>query len=122
MKQLFLEAGEITGQTFEISERMRGQIEEAGFTNVHEKVYKNPIGSWPADPKLKELGRWTQLGFDIGLEGYALATLTRVLGWNTTEVHVLLFVALSKLARTRLIFLQGTSAAGYQRQKDTLIS
>ena len=95
MKQLFQEAGKITGQTFEISERMRGEIEEAGFTNIHEKLYKCPMGGWPADPKLKELGQWTQLGFDIGLEGYALATLTRVLGWKTTEVHVLLFVTFS---------------------------
>lgn len=86
--ELYCEAGEITGQTFEIAEKMRGEIEKAGFTNIHEKVYKDPMGAWPADPKLRQLGQWTQLGFDIGLEGYALAPFTRVLGWNTNEVHV----------------------------------
>ncbi len=59
---------------------MKDKITEAGFVNVVEKVYKTPLGGWPADPKLRELGQWALLGFDIGLEGYALATLTRVLG------------------------------------------
>lgn len=77
--QHFREAGEITGQPFDISETMREKIDGAGFTNVHERIYKNPMGSWPADRKLRELGRWTLLGFDVGLEGYVLATFTRVL-------------------------------------------
>ncbi|PSS22460.1 hypothetical protein M430DRAFT_65619 [Amorphotheca resinae ATCC 22711] len=87
---LFREAGEITGQTFTIAETMKEEIENAGFVNVVEKVYKAPLGPWPADPKLQELGRWTLLGFDTGLEGFVLAILTRTLGWNTTEVQVLL--------------------------------
>jgi hypothetical protein len=79
-KQLFAEAGQITGQTFTISDIMKQEIEAAGFVNVVERVYKTPIGGWPADPKLRELGQWALLGFDTGLEGFALATLTRVLG------------------------------------------
>jgi hypothetical protein len=80
MKQLFREAGEITGQVFDVLGTMREDIEGAGFINIHERFYKDPIGSWPADPKLREVGKWTLLGLDLGLEGYALATLTRVLG------------------------------------------
>jgi hypothetical protein len=80
MKQLFRDAGEITGQVFDVLGTMRKDIEDTGFTNIHERVYKDPIGSWPADPKLREVGKWTLLGLDLGLEGYALATLTRVLG------------------------------------------
>jgi hypothetical protein len=59
---------------------MKEEIENAGFVNVVEKVFKAPIGPWPADPKLQELGRWTLLGFDTGLEGFVLAILTRTLG------------------------------------------
>jgi hypothetical protein len=58
---------------------MKGEIEAAGFTNVVETVIKTPLGGWPAGPKLRKLGQWALLGFDIGLEGYAMATLTRVL-------------------------------------------
>ncbi|KAH8794129.1 methyltransferase-like protein [Hyaloscypha finlandica] len=76
---LFEQAGNITGCTFQISESMKPMIAASGFENVTETVIKTPIGGWAADPKLRELGRWALLGFDIGLEGYAMATLTRVL-------------------------------------------
>lgn len=56
------------------------KIREAGFVNTVEQVFKVPLGGWPADVKLRELGQWALLGFDTGLEGYSLATLTRVLG------------------------------------------
>jgi len=79
LKQLFEEVGEVTGQSFKISRTMRASIENAGFVNVVEKVYKTPMGTWPSDPKLKEIGEWVLLGFDIGLEGYAMAGLTRAL-------------------------------------------
>lgn len=86
MGQLFKEASEITGQDFRIADFMAQHISEAGFINVAEKVLKTPLGGWPADQKLRELGQWALLAFDTGLEGYALATLTRVLevcGLNT---------------------------------------
>jgi hypothetical protein len=70
----------MTGQTFRTFDIMRKGIEDAGFINVVEKIFKTPIGEWPADPKLRELGRWVLLGFDVGLEGYAMATFTRVMG------------------------------------------
>jgi len=59
---------------------MRRDIEAAGFTKITEKIFKDPMGTWPADARLRELGRWTLLSFDIGLEGYALAILTRSMG------------------------------------------
>jgi len=65
-------------------------MELVGFVNVVERVFKVPIGGWPADPKLRELGQWTLLEFVTGIEGYAMALLTRVMGWNTNEVHVFL--------------------------------
>jgi hypothetical protein len=58
---------------------MKDKIVRAGFVNVVERTYKVPLGGWPADPRLRELGQWALLGFLSGLEGYALATLTRVL-------------------------------------------
>ena len=69
---------------------MKQKITEAGFVNVVEQVYKTPLGGWPADAKLRELGQWALLGFDTGLEGYALATLTRVLGVSDPEPHTFL--------------------------------
>jgi len=42
MKQLFREAGDLTGQKFNVADSMRKDIEEAGFVNVVEKVFKMP--------------------------------------------------------------------------------
>lgn len=78
--KLFEEAGRRTGCTFEISELMGDMISSAGFINRVDTAIKTPIGGWAPDPKLSDLGRWALLGFDLGLEGYTMATLTRVLG------------------------------------------
>jgi len=78
------EAGQITGQTFRIADVMKAHIEEAGFVNAVERVFKIPIGGWPADRRLRELGQWALLGFDSGLEGNALATCTRALNVSAT--------------------------------------
>jgi hypothetical protein len=85
----FIEVGEKIGKTFLIAERMKYLIEDAGFINVVETKYKKPIRGWAADPKLKELGNWGLLHAETGVEGRALAILTRVLG--VSEVHFFLF-------------------------------
>ncbi len=59
---------------------MGDMISSAGFINRVDTAIKTPIGAWAEDPKLRELGLWAWLGFDLGLEGYTMATLTRVSG------------------------------------------
>lgn len=76
----FQAASEITGRSFGVCETMGASMREVGFVNVVEKVFEVPFGAWPVDPRMKELGRWALLAFDIGLEGLAMATLTRVIG------------------------------------------
>lgn len=109
-------------------------IIEAGFSNVVEKLFKVPIGGWPADKKLREIGQWTLLGIDTGLEGYLLAILTRVFGvrmpqldlfwfeddanklkWNTTETHV--FIAHTRAAtRDRKVHSYATAKVVYAQK------
>jgi hypothetical protein len=36
--------------------RYKAQLEEAGFVNVNETIYKWPSNRWPKDKKYKELG------------------------------------------------------------------
>lgn len=54
-------------------------MEEAGFVNVVDNLYNDPVGSWSDDPDRKMIGEWTVAELEIGLEGLALAMLTRVL-------------------------------------------
>ena len=65
------EAGPKMGRPFTIlrDRLQRKGMEEAGFTNIHEVDRKVPMGGWPLDPKLAEVGRFVQLGFENDLEG-----------------------------------------------------
>lgn len=77
---------EIMGKEIMVFENMKAWIEEAGFVDVVERKYKWPVGTWPKDKKLKELGAWTRAHIDAGLEGWTLRGLTMVLGWTIDEV------------------------------------
>lgn len=74
------------GKEIMVFEKMKCQIEEAGFVDVEERKYKWPIGTWPKDPRMKEIGAWTRAHLDAGLEGWTLRGLTGVLGWSREEV------------------------------------
>lgn len=76
----FIEAGEKFGKTFRIADLAKGYLQDAGFQNVTERQYKLPIGPWSRDKKLKKLGRWNLVHCEQGIEGWAMALLTRVMG------------------------------------------
>lgn len=75
----FIEAGEKFGKTFRIADLARGYIEDAGFEEVVEKKFKLPVGGWSSDPYYKELGQWNLIHCEKGIEGWAMALLTRVM-------------------------------------------
>ena len=83
---LFVEAGERSGKTFRILDLQKQYIIDAGLVNVVEKKYKMPVGPWPKDKKLKEIGRWHLLECYQGIEGWAMALLIRVMGVCTFSV------------------------------------
>lgn len=78
--KLAIECGERFGKTFQIMERMKNLIEQAGFVDVVETKYKWPLGAWSTDQKLKDMGRWNMHHWNEGLEGWTMALLTRVMG------------------------------------------
>lgn len=69
---------------------MRPFLEDAGFTNIHDRMFKLPLGTWPRDPTQKKLGAYFQLVADTGFEAYAMALFTRELGMSKEEVHELI--------------------------------
>jgi hypothetical protein len=62
----------------------------AGFEDVTSKVIKVPMSPWPKDPKLKEIGRYMQHEQLQAMPSYTHALLHRVLGWEITEIEVLI--------------------------------
>ena len=57
---------------------MKSYIDAAGFVNTVEKIWNAPVRGWAVEPKIKELGHWGLLELETGLEGFAMALLTRV--------------------------------------------
>lgn len=62
-------------------------LEAQGFVDVKTVVIKLPLNTWPADPHLKEIGRWYNLGLMEGLEAVSLGPLTRVYRWPAEDVR-----------------------------------
>ncbi|KKA20747.1 UMTA methyltransferase family protein [Rasamsonia emersonii CBS 393.64] len=85
------------GKTLDNVHLWKEKVEKAGFVDVKESVFKVPIGPWPKDPKLKEIGRYQQYQQIQALEFYTPALLSRVLGWNNMEIQVILSKAQSEL-------------------------
>lgn len=63
-------------------------IEQAGFTNVQERVFKVPIGPWPRDPHLKTIGAYNRAVVWGALHAAAMRTFTRGLKWTPEEVEL----------------------------------
>ena len=65
-------------------------IRGAGFVDIECLHFRIPLGLWPKDPTLKEVGRYQLAAMLCGIEGLTLAPLIRGLGWKVEEVEVLL--------------------------------
>jgi len=69
---------------------LEGWVREAGFSDVTHKSFKMPLGMWPQDKKLKEVGMCNLLQYLDGVDSFVMAPFTRVLKWTREEVEVFL--------------------------------
>ncbi|KXX73128.1 Phosphoethanolamine N-methyltransferase 3 [Madurella mycetomatis] len=97
---LFVQAGERLGRTFATVGNNVGWMKEVGFQNIQERRLKLPLGGWPADPRLKEVGYYNLAATESGLEGFALYVLTQVHKWNLEQTQMYL-AAVRKELRSR---------------------
>ncbi|KAI9682341.1 MAG: Secondary metabolism regulator lae1 [Caeruleum heppii] len=65
----------------------RHMLRQAGFVDIQEQVIRAPLNSWPADQRMRDIGRWYNLGLTEGLEAFSLAPLTRVNRWHIDDVR-----------------------------------
>ena len=47
-----------------------------------------PLGSWPKDPKLKEIGKYQSIQEAQAIESYTPQIFSAVLGWSQEEIQV----------------------------------
>lgn len=69
---------------------LENAMKEAGFVDVTVQEFKLPIGLWPAEPRLREAGKFALGSMLAGLHGISLAIFTRFLKWEVDEMEVLL--------------------------------
>ncbi|OQV04128.1 Methyltransferase domain-containing protein [Cladophialophora immunda] len=72
--------------------KIEGWLQDAGFINVQAVKLPIPLGTWPKDPKYKQVGICNYLQFQAGMEGIAIGCLARTADdpWSIEEVQVLL--------------------------------
>jgi len=94
LKQWFVEltrACDIAGRPISEVPELKQMFEEAGFVDVHEKVYKIPLNGWPRSRRLKEIGELWQLNLDAGFSGFSYALFHRHLNMSKEEIEVRVF-------------------------------
>ncbi|EQB56141.1 methyltransferase domain-containing protein [Colletotrichum gloeosporioides Cg-14] len=89
MDRMFLEACQMIGRDPCPGPQLEGWVKDAGFVNVRHKMFKIPIGTWPKDARLKDLGHMNVIQIMDGLEAYNMRLFTSVLGWTQVEAQVL---------------------------------
>lgn len=70
--------------------KLEGWVKAAGFQNVVHRRFRLPIGPWPKDPHMKQVGMCTLASLLDGLEAISMKLFCGVLGWSEQEVHVML--------------------------------
>ncbi|KAI8665610.1 hypothetical protein NCS56_00997300 [Fusarium sp. Ph1] len=85
--EIFIEGGRKIGRTFTVveDELQKKAMEAAGFVNIKVITLKCPIGGWPKDEKLKEVGRYMKLALGQDIEG-AIIFMADLLGWKKEEI------------------------------------
>lgn len=62
-------------------------LRDAGFAHVQSRQFKVPVGGWPRDRRMKEVGVFEMETLREGLPAIGLGFFTRVLGWKPDEVE-----------------------------------
>lgn len=60
----------------------------AGFEGVKEQQFRLPIGSWPKDKRLKEIGTLMSINFLEGVPAFTSMLFKDILDWSSEEVKV----------------------------------
>jgi|SRR5690606_8567242 len=80
------EASVKLGRRMDIAPELFAITKKAGFADASQVILKSPMGVWPKNKRLKEMGAVGREIFNVGgAESYGLALLTRILGWSVED-------------------------------------
>lgn len=87
-QKLLDEASSRFGKRLNCVTEMKSAFTDVAFENVSHEIYKVPIGRWPKDRRLREIGIFLQAQMLDSVEPVSMAYFTRVLGWTKEETLV----------------------------------
>jgi hypothetical protein len=76
------------GRPLHVTPMIKQWYIDAGFVDVHEKVYKIPMNGWPRVPRLKQIGEMWHRNVEDGMSGLSYALFHRVRGMGMEEIEV----------------------------------
>ncbi|KAL4860496.1 hypothetical protein BDV12DRAFT_104601 [Aspergillus spectabilis] len=98
-ESLMAEAAERFGKPINMASKHKALMEEAGFTQVTEQVFKIPYGEWMEERKPWHLvGGSYAFHMELGLEGYTLRLFTQTLGWSVDDTKKFITQVQAELA------------------------
>lgn len=83
------EASALFGKRINVARFHRQWMEDAGFEDVQEQVFRIPIGPWAMNPVLKEIGRVELAHMQMSVDSHTPALFTRVWGYSHEEARAL---------------------------------
>ena len=92
-------AAERAGRPLTVARGMGERMRKAGFVDVQVQTGIWPLGSWPKQPELKEVGRWGKLGMIDSAYPFALQLLTRE-GWTQEQVKEMVDATIASIEKT----------------------
>lgn len=88
--EYFIEAAQKIGLDGTGPRHFTPQLRDAGFTDIHVKMYKWPVGKWAKGARFKLLGHFVYEDLMDWLPSSSLGLFTRILKWSREEVEVFL--------------------------------
>jgi SAM-dependent methyltransferase len=96
------EASKQFGKVLKTANLIKGYMIDAGFVDIHEEIYKCPIGRWAKGKRYKELGMYYRAQFYDAVEPFTLALYTRVLGYSVEQAWAVIAKVKEDLVNPKL--------------------
>jgi hypothetical protein len=90
MAKLYFDIGEAIGATAMAPTYWKRQMEESGFEDVRENIFKMPTNPWPKDKRLKKIGAFELIHFRDNIGGLFLRGYTQLLKGDPNHFQVLM--------------------------------
>ncbi|KAK4138102.1 S-adenosyl-L-methionine-dependent methyltransferase [Trichocladium antarcticum] len=84
----FISSSRNANRQTEVAGDLKDYLREVGFVDVHETVFKLPIGAWPKETRAKHLGMLWQRNILEGLSAFSLGFFNRFLGRSPEQIEL----------------------------------